>query len=216
MKMNNYIVYIHTNKKDGKKYVGITRQSPNRRWKNGHGYYENQHFYRAICRDGWDGFTHEIIKAGLSKNDACGLEKELIAKYKSNDERFGYNKSSGGENPNEGAKMSEAAKNKMSIAHKKIIFSEERKKNMSVAAKKRGNGLAGKMGAESQTAGLVRQIDYASGEVVAEYRGFYEMERATGFSITPVRRAARGSQTQSHGYRWEYITKKELANVFVR
>lgn len=213
--MNNYIVYIHTNKKDGKKYVGITRQSPNRRWRNGHGYYENVHFYRAICRDGWDGFIHEIVKAGLSKDEACLLEKELIAEHRSNDERFGYNKSTGGENPCEGAKMSEDARRKMSEAHKKIIFSEERKKNMSVAAKKRGNGLTGKTGAKSQRAGLVRQIDIKTGEVVAEYRGFYEMERETGYKITPIRRAAYGGQQQSHGYKWEYIPKKELLNVFV-
>jgi len=207
---NNYIVYVHTNKKDGKRYVGITRQSPNRRWRNGQGYYQNQHFYRAICRDGWDNFTHEIIKAGLTKAEACKLEKEKISEFKSNNERYGYNKSSGGENPNEGTKMSDLTKAKMSRAHKDIVFTEERKKKMSVAAKARGNGLIGKLGMKSQRAGIVKQIDINTNETIAEYGGFYEMQRETGFAQSPVKRATRGEQKQSYGYKWEYIPKKEI------
>lgn len=213
--MNNYIVYIHTNKRDGKRYIGITSQSPNRRWRNGQGYYENEHFYRAIIRDGWDNFTHEIVKAGLSKEEACCLEKQLIARYKSNDEHYGYNKSTGGEYPAEGVKLSEATKKKMSVSHKGIVFSERHKANMSIAAKKRGNMMSGKTGPRNGKAGLVRQIDIATGQIIAEYYGFYEMERQTGFSQEPVKRATKGTQRQSHGYRWEYIPRREL-NVIVR
>lgn len=213
--MNNYIVYVHTNKRDGKRYVGITSQSPNRRWRNGNGYYENEHFYRAICRDGWENFTHEIVLAGASKETACQKERELIALYKSNDERYGYNKSVGGENPNEGMTMSAEAKAKMSKAHKGLVFTEEHKRNMSIAAKKRGNMREGKTGKQCGAAGIVRQIDILTGEVVAEYYGFYEMERATGFGQTPVKRATKGIQKQSHGFRWEYIPRRSL-NVVVR
>lgn len=212
--MKNYIVYIHTNKRDGKKYIGITCQSPNRRWRNGNGYYENQHFYRAICKDGWENFTHEIVSAGLTKEEACVLEKKLISLYKSNDGRYGYNKSYGGENPNEGAKMSEEAKRKMSEAHKGITFNEKQRKNMSLAAKKRGNMRLGKKGNLCGKAGLVRQRDLGTGEVIAEFYGFDEMERKTGFPKSPVRRATKGKQKQSHGFLWEYIPRREL-NVTV-
>lgn len=212
--MNNYIVYVHTNKKDGKKYVGITCQSPNRRWKNGNGYCLNEHFYRAIHRDGWDNFTHEIVKAGLSKEDACKLEKELISLYKSNNEQFGYNKSVGGENPNEGSKLSDDTKLKMSKAHKGKKMSDEAKQKLSEQAKARGNGMSGKIGKDCGKAGIVRQIDIATGEVIAEYYGFYEMERITGFGQTPIQRATRGKQKQSHGFRWEYIPRRKI-NVVV-
>lgn len=212
--MNNYIVYVHTNKLDGKRYVGITRQSPNRRWRNGNGYYLNEHFYRAICRDGWENFTHEIVLAGVSKDEACEKEKELIELYKTNDDRYGYNKSIGGENPNEGATFSQESRAKMSEAHKGIIFSEEQKHNMSIAAKKRGNMRKDKKGEQCGKSGVVRQLDLETGEVVAEYYGFYEMERATGFGQTPIKRATKGIQKQSHGYRWEYIPRR-LLNVVV-
>lgn len=213
--MDNYSVYIHTNKINGKKYIGITSQRLARRWRNGNGYYQNEHFYRAICKYGWDNFTHEVIREGLTKEEACLLEKQLIAKYHTNEELHGYNKSTGGEFPVQGVKLSEETKRKMSESHKKIVFTEEWKKNMSIAAKKRGNMKTGKNGIQCGVAGLVKQIDIKSGEVVAEYYGFYEMSRKTGFGIEPVRRATRGKQKQSHGYKWEYTPRREI-NVIVR
>ena len=37
---NNYKVYVHINKVNGKRYYGVTCQKVNRRWKNGKGYYK--------------------------------------------------------------------------------------------------------------------------------------------------------------------------------
>ena len=92
----NYIVYIHITP-SGKKYVGITHQNPQKRWDNGNGYSENEHFYRAIKKYGWDNIEHIILYENLSKEEACEKEIELIAKYKSNNSNFGYNKSYGGQ-----------------------------------------------------------------------------------------------------------------------
>ena len=74
---NNYSVYIHTNKTNGKKYVGITKQKPERRWQKGFGYVGSV-FGVAINKYGWDGFTHDIVACELSKNEACKLEISLI------------------------------------------------------------------------------------------------------------------------------------------
>lgn len=92
-----YSVYIHTNKLNGKKYVGITKQKPERRWQNGHGYRDNDYFYKAILKYGWDGFKHEIVKDGLAKEEACSMEIELIEKYECTNREKGYNVSAGGE-----------------------------------------------------------------------------------------------------------------------
>lgn len=41
---NNWIVYVHINKLNGKRYVGITsKHKPEYRWNNGRGYRENPH-----------------------------------------------------------------------------------------------------------------------------------------------------------------------------
>ena len=91
-----YVVYKHTNKTNGKVYIGITRQKPERRWQNGRGY-DGTYFGNAIAKYGWAGFDHEIIYTGLSKSLACEAEKKLIREYKSNDRRLGYNVCEGGQ-----------------------------------------------------------------------------------------------------------------------
>lgn len=205
MGLKKYAVYMHTNTVNGKKYIGITSQNPLRRWRNGEGYRENEHFFRAIRKYGWDNFTHEIIKSDISKEDACALEKALIREYKSNFEEYGYNKSEGGENPNQGVKASEETRAKMSKAHKGRIVSAETRERLSKAKKGKSNGHEGQRGAECPKAGLLMQISLEDGEVVAIYHGFCEMARETGFAMSPVKRATHGKQHKSYGYKWEYI-----------
>jgi group I intron endonuclease len=94
--MENYRVYIHT-APSGKRYVGITRQEPKERWKNGLGYPCNKHFTSAIQKYGWDNIAHEIVCEGLSYDEACKEEQRLVALYRSNESEFGYNKTSGGD-----------------------------------------------------------------------------------------------------------------------
>ena len=97
MSQNNYIVYKHTSPSN-KVYIGITCRSIElRAGTNGRGYRKNEYFYRAIQKYGWDKFKHEILIEHLTKLQACKKERELIAKYHSNDFRYGYNITAGGE-----------------------------------------------------------------------------------------------------------------------
>lgn len=96
MDENNYCVYMHVNKANGKKYIGITKNKPEERWQNGHGY-KRQAFYNAIQKYGWDNFEHLILFENISKDEACKKEIELISEYNSTDKRYGYNISHGGE-----------------------------------------------------------------------------------------------------------------------
>ena len=97
--MNNFTVYRHTTP-SGKVYIGITKQNPVRRWRaDGSGYKENYHFWNAICFYGWDNITHEIIASGLTKEQACEMEVELIAEHDSMNPKKGYNGTIGGEHP---------------------------------------------------------------------------------------------------------------------
>jgi len=93
----DYIVYIHTNKVNGKRYVGITRQKPSQRWRDGKGYKHCTYFERAINKYGWDGFDHEIIADKLTEEEAKNMERLLIRELKTQDENYGYNISDGGD-----------------------------------------------------------------------------------------------------------------------
>lgn len=90
----SFLVYKHTNKENGKVYIGITSQELKRRWQNGAGYY-GTYFYNAIQKYGWDGFEHEILLEGLTKEQAEEIETDLIAKYGSANRENGYNVSLG-------------------------------------------------------------------------------------------------------------------------
>lgn len=112
-----YTVYKHTNLINGKVYVGITARDTTLRWKNGKGYSNNKHFQNAILKYGWDNFTHEILFTGLTKEEACQKEIELIAHYRSDEFEHGYNRSSGGE-AHSGCKHTVEARKRMSEAHR--------------------------------------------------------------------------------------------------
>lgn len=45
-----YSVYCHTNKVNGKRYIGITKHKPEKRWANGYGYSNNRHFFSACMK----------------------------------------------------------------------------------------------------------------------------------------------------------------------
>ena len=93
-----WTVYKHTSP-NGKVYIGITSQVPEKRWLNGWGYVGNVYFTKAIQKYGWDNFTHEILFDGMTKEEAEAKEIELIAQYDSTNRSRGYNISLGGAAP---------------------------------------------------------------------------------------------------------------------
>ena len=111
-----YTVYKHT-APNGKVYIGITGQNPERRWANGEGYKKNKHFYSAIRSYKWENIKHEILETGLTKQQACKKEIELIAKYDSTNRDKGYNNSTGGE-INKGYHLSPETRGKISESKK--------------------------------------------------------------------------------------------------
>lgn len=118
-KENNYTVYMHTSPSE-KRYIGITKQKPKKRWNNGNGYKGNKHFANAIKKYGWDNFKHEILFEGLNKEEAEQKEVELIARYNSNNGDYGYNQTNGGE-ATVGYKFTNEQKKKMSRAQKERL-----------------------------------------------------------------------------------------------
>lgn len=112
----SYTVYVHINKVNGKKYVGITKQPVKNRWNRGNGYKNNEYFFRAIKKYGWEnGFEHHIVASGLTAKEAEKKEQELISKYNSHNSQNGYNITTGGELNKE---QSVETRKKISDAHK--------------------------------------------------------------------------------------------------
>ena len=91
-----YCIYRHISP-NNKSYIGMTKQDPERRWQNGEGYNTQRLFYNAIKKYGWDNFSHEILEENLTHDEACVREQYYINYYKSNQEEYGYNITSGGD-----------------------------------------------------------------------------------------------------------------------
>lgn len=93
----SWCIYKHTNKINGKVYVGQTCQKPEERWRNGDGYQHNPLFYNAILKYGWNSFAHEIIENNIiNQKEANEKEMYYIAQYNSYED--GYNLTKGGDN----------------------------------------------------------------------------------------------------------------------
>lgn len=93
-----YSVYMHTNKLNNKKYIGITNQKPEYRWRSdGSGYFRSPHFWSAIKKYGWENFSHTILENNLTREDACIREKYYIKLYNTTNQEYGYNMTLGGD-----------------------------------------------------------------------------------------------------------------------
>ena len=157
--MNNeykWCVYMHTSP-SGKRYIGITSQTPNKRWENGNGYLKKKNntqydqpaiAYAIIKYPDWENqWKHEILFDNLCEKDAKEIEQSLITKYQTTNPEFGYNITGGGDghvgySPNQETrrKISEGVKKSMTpdvieqkreAALRRPAMSEETKKKIS-------------------------------------------------------------------------------------
>lgn len=112
-----FTIYCHTNKTNGKRYVGITRRPVAVRWsqhvaaaKMGSKLY----FAKAIAKHGKESFEHEVLETTDGIDSANEAEQWWIAHFGSDDHVLGYNLSRGGtaynSNPESRRKISAYAK----------------------------------------------------------------------------------------------------------
>lgn len=199
-----YCVYKHT-APNGKVYIGITRQDPNKRWKNGEGYNECPRFYNAILKYGWNNFKHEILFEGLTQEQAEQKEIELIKQYNSTDENFGYNLANGG-NTTKGYQHTKETKEKYSKLHKGKHPWNYGKMGYTVpnARGKKRSAEARKKMSENRPKNAVQQFDL-NGNLIATYVSQIEAERQTGVSNVNISACCRGIYKQAGGYVWKRI-----------
>lgn len=126
---SKWYVYCHTTP-SGKKYIGITRNKPETRWKNGKGYSSNHIFTAAINKYGWENISHEILLVCDSPDKAKEAEKYFIAHFKTKDRKHGYNFTDGGDGTS-GYEFSKEAIEKLREAQRNRTYTEERNQKIS-------------------------------------------------------------------------------------
>ena len=97
-----WLIYKHTNKINGKVYIGQTKQAISNRWKNGLGYTDRDSvFAKAIRKYKWSSFKHEIIEKDIESQEVAN-EREMywirfFKSYVGFENSNGYNMTLGGD-----------------------------------------------------------------------------------------------------------------------
>lgn len=203
--LNSYTVYMHISPTN-KRYIGITRRDPVKRWGyKGYCYQHNEYFYRAINKYGWDNFQHLILFSNLSKEEAEAKEIELIAKYQTTKPEYGYNIEHGG---NTVGTHSEATIRKISESHvgKRVPESAKRKISEAHKGQKAWNkGLHWSDEYKEKNAMRQKRTPVFCVETMQYYFGISDAERKTGIDKSSIARACKGQVPRAGGYHWKYV-----------
>lgn len=189
-----YCVYMLTSP-DGKKYIGVTCEHPEKRWKRGKAYRKNTHLFRAIEKYGWDNFAHDVLFTDLTKEEAYCHEIDLIEKYNTRDQKCGYNHHPGGAGSNEGVLKPEEVK-------------EKQRNSM------RGKFVGLYVGGKSPKARRINQYS-KDGEYIKTWAATTEVQRELGIEYTGIVRCCIGERLTAGGYIWRYTDAPQDVNKIV-
>ena len=221
------VIYLRTNKVNGKKYVGqsITKNFKKRqeRWNDLKHKYAGKAINRARAKYGIDSFSFEILKE--CEDEELDKWEIYYIKVLNTKAPFGYNLTDGGDTTrgythseetkrklsesHKGRKLSEETKIKIGKATKGRKHTEESKKKMSEARKGKKLSEESKIKiSEKLTNGKqskpVLQIDKYTNEIIAEFPSIAEAERQLGYCYSHISKCCLGKRKSCGGYFWKY------------
>lgn len=214
-KENTWCVYMHTNKINNKRYIGISSNIKGR-WKGNGTEYKRQVIGKAFDRYGWDNFEHEILFENLSQEDAEKKEVEMIAFYQSNNKLFGYNISQGGENGHNELWNNEDYRESQRQERKSRWQDEEFKIRCRKAINEAISKDECKQKQAKNTENRWKNGDFdnihckqiiclETGEV---YKSMTEAANITGFCRTNIEKCCSNQQKTAHGYHWQFYNQE--------
>ena len=224
-----WIIYKHTNKINGKCYIGQTKQTANQRWRNGDGYKNNVYFYHSIKKYGWDNFEHKILEKNIDNvKKANDREIYWISKYDSY--KNGYNLTSGGDNRDHlgipvlqiNTKTLEIANAYQTIRLAEDITGIDHSQISRCCLRNKKDIQAGgfywcfqddwhegwtpkkRTPPAAYNKREVYQIDKGL-NIVCKYKSILDAEKATGIRNSSIGHCCRGKNVGAGGYYWCYI-----------
>jgi group I intron endonuclease len=204
--MEKFIVYKITNTINGKMYFGITRTSIKKRWTQHkcNAIRKPYYLYRSIIKYGIEFFTISVVKFCSNEKEMYDLEKRCISQHKTNNRKYGYNHSTGGEISSIGRTLSVETKSKISNyqkSRKRKPHSEETIKKMREKAK--GRKVCRKAIENSAKKRKGKKAHNTKKVILNDnfiYNSITEASDATGVSVTSISNNINGlSKTTKKG-----------------
>lgn len=193
---NSYTVYMHI-LPNNKIYIGMTCKKPIYRWNNGNGYFSNKELTKSIKEYGWENVKHEILYENLTKEEAEQKEIELIARYKANNRKYGYNIENGGMHK---GKTSYITRKKQSRARlgKKVLETTKKKISNTLKGTRHGTPLL-----------KMKPIDVydMNNNFVKHYDCMTDCQNETGIRKQYISLCCQGKKESSNGYKFKYSAK---------
>lgn len=186
--VENYKVYMLTSP-SGKRYIGLTKQDVKQRWGSGRHYPNNRFLTNAIKKYGWENLKHEVLREGMTEEEAKKYEVEMIAKYNTTDREHGYNITLGGDGGH-GLKHTEEAKRK--IAEASVINNAKR----AISEYKH----------VSDNKKIPIKVFDMDGDLLAICTSSIVAEKLTGVDNSNICAACRGKYKQFKGYIFRYLS----------
>lgn len=208
-----YTVYMHICP-NNKKYIGITKQKPEKRWRNGHNYKNCVLFDKAIKKYKWENIKHKILFSNLTKEEAENKEIELIAFYKSNQIKYGYNIEKGGHINC----VNEKTKKKISIKTKEIMKNNEIRNKISIALIGNKNCLGRKLSQETKNkisnSHLIskKKNKYKKPVICIEknkkYNSIKEAGRILNIESRSIQKVCKGERKTTGNFHWKFAKEE--------
>ena len=215
-----YIVYIHIFP-NLKRYIGVTRNSVEKRWGYNGRNYRSQIVWRAIEKYGWDNIKHEIFAVCETKEEAERVERFLVKFYNTTDPMYGYNILPGGDVSTNDA--TPEMRYKLGNGSRGRPRTEEEKRKISEGCKRafdrpESNGCVGKKASEETKEKMRKAHEQDAkpvecytkdGEFVSRFRTINEAADFVGGSggtVCAISRCCRGlpKYKTAKGYIWRY------------
>jgi len=202
-KDKRFVVYMHENKINGKKYIGITSKKPEDRWgKDGNGYSSQPRFFNAIKKYGWDNFNHEILFENLELSEALKKEFEISRENKTTLNEYGYNNTVGrGGNFD----ISEETREKYSEAQSGSKNAMYGKKHTKETLKKLSDNAHVMKGKDNPVSRAVKGVNIETNEEILFESANQAAIHFNLFNNGHIIECCRGKRKSCKGYRWKYI-----------
>lgn len=199
-------VYLITNSKNGKCYVGSTKFSiEHRSWRHVYCARRNSQMFlhRAIRKYGEESFIIESLIEGISRDEAYDYETLLIGELGTHENFGGYNQCIGGRWGKTrgmfGKKHSKKTKKKMSCAQiQRFERSNGHSEQSRLKMSKTRTGLA-----RPSTRVAIDQFD-CEGNFIAVHYSFSSAADAVGGGRSHIWECCNGKRKSARGFMWKY------------